>query len=885
MMICAVHNYPTSTSTTTNIAPTAQVTATVVEKQRIQSQQAGAYPFPTNLWKLILKPLVQLYTRTASDTTSISETLARTPKPKIATETVTVSAGSILRKPMPLIATQTTTISEALTRFAHFFRALSETVAKAESLLRKPRPSIATQTTTISDSLVSRKIKGFILTETVTISELLKRKALPKVATQTTTVSESVARFAHFFRTCADTVSKAESILRTAKPKIATQSTTIAESLSRFAHFFRTLSESKSIADSLTRKPKPFVASQTTTVAELLKRKALPKIATETTSISDSLVKVKRYIRTIAETAVTISELLKRKALPKIATQVTTISDALSAAKGGLKQISVSDTVVITESIKRLVKRPIPVFSMYDDFEAGTYTYTADAQASSNGKWFERFLSGGTAGVRSSSGGTHAGSLVVWEKPTAATSSGQTFSTLITSTSNYTNFTLELDMRTIQQLRTGSTPNNWETAWVNWHWTDNQHLYYFVLKMSGVELGKVDTGGTQIILDTPGTPFTLTLNQWYHVKVVVNGNHFRCFVDGTLYSDYKDVGVGGFPAPPTNYPPTSTLYSGKVSLYCEDSEAEFDNVSITVSEGAAIAGAPESIAPLIRKAMPLIATQTVTVAAGTVSRFAHFFRIATDTTTIADSLVKVGKHFRQLVDSASISDSLTRFAHFFRSISQSTTLTGTVVAVKGKFFNLAQTVTVSDSLARVAKHFRAPTSENTTISESIARKIGRRLSDTTTIGELLVRVKGRFFNLVQTVTVSDSLARTAKHFRTMQETLTTVDSIKRKVSRKISTQTVAIVDNLFAGGRRFYNIFVTDAVSVSDSLSISTYIAKIISSVGGIGGGFAGAGERSARPVPMKEYRYNYRAGLTFTKDWTMPFRKFMRGKKNSRPL
>jgi hypothetical protein len=210
---------------------------------------------------------------------------------------------------------------------------------------------------------------------------------------------------------------------------------------------------------------------------------------------------------------------------------------------------------------------------MYDDFESGTYSFT-EGGTSPNNKWVNSFRSGGTSGVRLASSGTDLTN-VMWSQPQAAASAGQTFSVLNYTSSPFYDFDLNFDMRTISQLRTGSAPNNWETAWIQMRGHEGGDSYYFVIKMSGCEFGKVQ-GPTQYILVTPLSP-SVTLGTWNHVRIKAVGIHFLIWVDGSLVIDFIDEGNVGFPAPP---PPSPLEYYGKIGTYCEDAQVEFDNVAI-----------------------------------------------------------------------------------------------------------------------------------------------------------------------------------------------------------------------------------------------------------------------------------------------------------------
>ena len=149
------------------------------------------------------------------------------------------------------------------------------------------------------------------------------------------------------------------------------------------------------------------------------------------------------------------------------------------------------------------MKKVLPV--LYDNFESPSYSFT-EGGSSPNSKWTNLFLGGGTSGVRSG---------VMWLTPQASTSPGETHATENKSTTTWNDFDTTFKMRTLQQLRTGSAPNTWETAWLIFRYTDDWHHYYFTIKTNGCEFGRKDYFPhveQQMFLATPGTP-TATMNQ------------------------------------------------------------------------------------------------------------------------------------------------------------------------------------------------------------------------------------------------------------------------------------------------------------------------------------------------------------------------------------
>src|SRR5205085_1504161 len=237
-------------------------------------------------------------------------------------------------------------------------------------------------------------------------------------------------------------------------------------------------------------------------------------------------------------------------------------SASVNLGTQGLHTVSSKATDNAGNAATTSVSFTLQTSALYDDFSGSGYSLS-DGQTSPNGKWYNHYTGYGSAGVSNQ---------VFVQQPAASTTTGITHSVLTTSTSSYHNYKLSVDMRTDKQLRTGSSPNSWETAWIMFNYVDNYHHYYFVLKTSGAELGKKDNNlqqDAQIFLSTPSTP-KVTIGQWQHIDVTVQNNVITVYVNGNQVSSVTDatqsalLGAGG-----------------KIGLYCEDSAVSFDNVSIT----------------------------------------------------------------------------------------------------------------------------------------------------------------------------------------------------------------------------------------------------------------------------------------------------------------
>jgi len=181
-----------------------------------------------------------------------------------------------------------------------------------------------------------------------------------------------------------------------------------------------------------------------------------------------------------------------------------------------------------------------------------------------HGAWQSRFNGYGSVGIED------AGGHVLGLNPRAPTAPGETHSSLVTTNQSFGDLDMTVRVRTLNQSRTGSAANPWETAWLLWHFTDNTHFYYIVPKTNGFELGKEDPAypGAQRFLVTSSNR-TFAAGSWYTIRVRQAGNAISVWIDGSLMATFTD-----------NERPYK---SGAIGLYAEDSHAQFDNVSVTAA--------------------------------------------------------------------------------------------------------------------------------------------------------------------------------------------------------------------------------------------------------------------------------------------------------------
>jgi hypothetical protein len=152
-------------------------------------------------------------------------------------------------------------------------------------------------------------------------------------------------------------------------------------------------------------------------------------------------------------------------------------------------------------------------------------------------------------------------------EPARAESTTSTHAALVLSARSWDDFTLVVRVRTASQLRR-PRPNEWEVGWVLWHYADDQHFYYVILKPNGFELGKEDPSspGHQRFLVTGNEP-TFPVGRWYAVRISQRGDVISVSVDGRSLVRYADT--------------RDPYGSGLIGLYTEDAAVTYQVVDFT----------------------------------------------------------------------------------------------------------------------------------------------------------------------------------------------------------------------------------------------------------------------------------------------------------------
>lgn len=187
------------------------------------------------------------------------------------------------------------------------------------------------------------------------------------------------------------------------------------------------------------------------------------------------------------------------------------------------------------------------------------------ADGSVHGPWLANYDGYGTTEIADVNG-----SAVLSEQPETSTAPDETHAALVTSVPSFGDLTEVVKFVTVRQLRVGSPPNPWEEGWVLWHYTDDSHFYYVLLKPNGFELGKEDPSypGGQRFLVTSATP-TFPVGVPYTVTVTQVGGSISVAVDGKPLVSYTDT--------------QSPYLTGHVGLYDEDAQVQFSSVSVSAA--------------------------------------------------------------------------------------------------------------------------------------------------------------------------------------------------------------------------------------------------------------------------------------------------------------
>ena len=206
---------------------------------------------------------------------------------------------------------------------------------------------------------------------------------------------------------------------------------------------------------------------------------------------------------------------------------------------------------------------PPPTADFHDDFSA--YPAGSDfAQGSTFGEW--RVIQSGYGHVKVVDDGN--GNNVLELKPKVQSGESATSSTEVIGPEHGSDFTFSGTISTPEQLRQGAAPHAWETGWLVWNYTDNDHFYYFVPRANGWELGKRDPAykGGQRFIASGNESWPLADAKEFSISK--HGNTVEIKINGKVVTTITD---------------DSDAYSGngRVGIYSEDARVHADNISLS----------------------------------------------------------------------------------------------------------------------------------------------------------------------------------------------------------------------------------------------------------------------------------------------------------------
>lgn len=220
-----------------------------------------------------------------------------------------------------------------------------------------------------------------------------------------------------------------------------------------------------------------------------------------------------------------------------------------------------------------------------EDWSAcSTGTWSVGSTHTCTDSWYVDWNDSGSTKIVNQSGSNY-----LQEQPQTATSSGQSYSALVTSSNSVSNpLYIHNEYQTNQQLRTGSSPNPWEVGWTLFDLNKDSNgiytFYYVLLKPNGWEIGKdYDNNGVQAQqFLASGTNYTYPVGNWDEITV----NNFS-YGSGTESFTVQAIDTNGdntwhtLATVTDSGTHTAPFTSGTVGVYCEDSQIIDGYVNVT----------------------------------------------------------------------------------------------------------------------------------------------------------------------------------------------------------------------------------------------------------------------------------------------------------------
>jgi len=194
----------------------------------------------------------------------------------------------------------------------------------------------------------------------------------------------------------------------------------------------------------------------------------------------------------------------------------------------------------------------LPFIEAWTEFDPGVWR-----ERSSYGSWYTRYAGYGSVTLVGAPPST------LELLPAPATAADTTHAGLVTTTQSFGNVLLAATITTVKQLRTPN-PNPWEVGWLLWHYRDDRHFYYLIVKPNGWELGKRVSGSTDqhFLLACPTPVFPVGTHT---VQVLQVGPTIQIVADGLLLGTFVDR--------------DDPYLNGSIGLYAEDAQVRFGAIS------------------------------------------------------------------------------------------------------------------------------------------------------------------------------------------------------------------------------------------------------------------------------------------------------------------
>ena len=204
-----------------------------------------------------------------------------------------------------------------------------------------------------------------------------------------------------------------------------------------------------------------------------------------------------------------------------------------------------------------------PTGNFHDDFSAYP-TGSEYPQGTTFGQWNVVQSGYGHVKIVDNGGGNNALEL----KPKAQSGQTATSSTEVIGPQHGDEFTFSGTISTPEQLRQNAPPNAWETGWLVWNYTDNDHFYYFVPRANGWELGKRDPAyaGGQRFLATGSEGWPLADSKQFTISK--QGGTIEVKINGKVIATVTDDDQ------PYNG-------NGRIGIYSEDARVLADDIDLS----------------------------------------------------------------------------------------------------------------------------------------------------------------------------------------------------------------------------------------------------------------------------------------------------------------